>query len=159
MSLLKEGCNMSKNKKSFDRDLMYKKIMPTTIKGLEASQESEKVLSTYAVGGENLEEGSIFKDKELNFIKEEKKEDILYNITEKVVLVKLEVVLKRMNCCRCNRCKQDIIAIALNNLKPLYVVATRDEIEQKIDSMKDMGSKVITEVIKAILIVRKNPRH
>jgi len=83
----------------------------------------------------------------------------LFNITEKIVLTKLEAILKRMNCCRCDRCKQDIIAISLNNLKPLYVVATRDEIEQRIDSLKDMGSKVTTEVIKAMLIVRKNPRH
>ncbi|NLK64908.1 MAG: late competence development ComFB family protein [Tissierellia bacterium] len=151
---------MSKNKKSFNRDLMYKKIMPTIPKkGLEAAQENEEVLNTYAVGGENLREGSVFKNKELNIIKEEKSEEILFNITEKIVLKKLSATLKRVNCCRCDRCKKDIIAITLNNLKPLYIVATRDEIEQKINNMENMGSKVTTEVIKAILVVRKNPRH
>jgi hypothetical protein len=83
----------------------------------------------------------------------------LFNITEKLVLKKLNATLKRVNCCRCDRCKKDIIAITLNNLKPLYIVATKDEIDQKIDNMKDLGSKVTTEVIKAILVVRKNPRH
>lgn len=83
----------------------------------------------------------------------------MFNITEKIVLKKLSATLKRVNCCRCDRCKKDIIAITLNNLKPLYIVATRDEIEQKINNMENMGSKVTTEVIKAILVVRKNPRH
>ena len=150
---------MSKNKKSFDRDLMYKKIMPTSPKKAETVQENEEALSTYAVGGESRKEGSVFKNKELNLIKEEKSEEILFNITEKLVLKKLNATLKRVNCCRCDRCKKDIIAITLNNLKPLYIVATKDEIDQKIDNMKDLGSKVTTEVIKAILVVRKNPRH
>lgn len=160
MSLLKEGCNMSKNKKSFDKDLMYKKIMPTNPKkALEIAQENKEVLNIYTVEDENLNEGPVFKNKELNLIKEEKSEEILFNITEKIVLKKLNAILKRMNCCRCDRCKQDIIAIALNNLKPMYIVATKGEIEQKIEALKDTGSKVITEVIKAILIVRKSPRH
>jgi len=75
------------------------------------------------------------------------------------VLSKLEATLKKMNCCRCDRCKEDIVAIALNNLKPMYMVASRRDIEIKIHSMKDMGSEITTEVIKAALTVRKNPRH
>ena len=92
-------------------------------------------------------------------IKDEKSEEILYNITEKLVLNKLDATLKRMNCCRCDRCKQDIVAIALNSLKPMYIVSTRDEIEQKILKLKDVDIEVTTEVIKAVLTVRKNPRH
>lgn len=51
------------------------------------------------------------------------------------------------------------MAIALNNLKPMYIVATKEDIEQKIHELKDMGSEVTREVIKAVLTVRKNPRH
>jgi hypothetical protein len=150
---------MAKVKKSFDRELMYKKIMPTNLKKeSEQSQESEEALSTNA---ENKDSKEIFffQNKELNLIKDKKNEEVLYNITENLVLKKLDAALRKMNCCRCDRCKQDIVAIALNNLKPMYVVAAMDEIEQRIHNSKDIGSKVTTEVIKAVLAVRKNPRH
>ncbi len=41
----------------------------------------------------------------------------------------------------------------------MYMVASRRDIEIKIHSMKDMGSEITTEVIKAALTVRKTPRH
>lgn len=140
---------MARSKKSFDRELMYKKIMPTNLKKEGSSSESVKT--------ENKEISII--NKELNLIKDEKNEVILSNITEQLVLKKFDGVLKRMMCCRCNRCKQDIVALALNNLKPIYMAATRDEIEQKIQNLNDIGSKVTTELIKAVLKVRQNPRH
>ena len=151
---------MAKNKKTFDRELMYKKIMPTDFK-IESKQvaEVEEVLSVDALENKNPKELSFFQNKELNLIKDEKSEEVLYNITEKLVLNKLDATLKRMNCCRCDRCKQDIVAIALNSLKPMYIVSTKDEIEQKILNLKDIGIEVTTKVIKAVLIVRKNPRH
>ncbi len=150
---------MAKVKKAFDRESMYKKIMPTSPKR-EVEQAEEEQGAPAAIQPENTPSAaSIFQNKELNLIKEEKSEVILYNITEKLVLSKLEATLKKMNCCRCDRCKEDIVAIALNNLKPMYMVASRRDIEIKIHSMKDMGSEITTEVIKAALTVRKNPRH
>jgi len=101
----------------------------------------------------------LFQKKELNLIKDEKDEVILYNVAEKLVLNKLDATLKKMNCCRCDRCKEDIVAISLNNLKPMYIVAPKNEIMQKITDVQDLGSEVTTEVIKAVLVVRKNPRH
>lgn len=154
---------MAKVKKSFDRELMYKKIMPTNLKKESEEvqvqeQEQEQILSPNAEN-KNPSEISFFQNKELNLIKDKKDEKILYNITENLVLKKLDATLRKMNCCRCDRCKQDIVAIALNNLKPMYIVATMDEIEQRIHNLGDIGGKVTTEVIKAVLTVRKNPRH
>ncbi len=151
---------MAKIKKTFDRESMYKKIMPTNLK-----KEPELVINETDEQNEDVvekktaRETTIFQNKELNLIKEEKNEVILYNVTEKLVLNKLDATLKKMNCCKCDRCKKDIIAIALNNLKPMYIVATKDEIKQKIHELKELGSEVTTEVIKAVLITRKNPRH
>lgn len=149
---------MAKIKKTFDRDSMYKKIMPTNLKKedimIETNESSANIIENNAP-----KETSIFQKKELNIIKEEKNEVILYNVTEKLVINKLDATLKKMNCCRCDRCKEDIVAIALNNLKPMYIVATKNNIEQKIHELKDSGSEVTTEVIKAVLTVRKNPRH
>jgi len=157
---LKEGYKMAKIKKTFDRESMYKKIMPTNLrKDVEHAQDELDASTSNHTERNTSGETSVFQNKELNLIREEKSEVILYNITENFVLSKLEVTLKKMNCCRCDRCKEDIVAIALNNLKPMYMVATREYIEQKIHELKDMGSEVTTEVIKAVLTVRKNPRH
>ncbi len=150
---------MAKIKKTFDRDSMYKKIMPTNLKKEIEQINIDDEKDVDIVENKIPNEVSIFQNKELNLIKEEKNEVILYNVTEKLVLKKLDATLKKMNCCRCDRCKEDIIAISLNNLKPMYIVATKDEIKQKVHELSEMSSEVTTEVIKAVLTVRKNPRH
>ncbi len=150
---------MAKIKKTFDRELMYKKIMPTNLKRETDQMQDLPAESAPNIPEKNNSKETVFQNKELNLMKEEKNNVILYNVTEKLVLNKLDATLKKMNCCRCDRCKEDIVAIALNNLKPMYMVATKDEITQKIHKLKDIGSEVTTEVIKAVLTVRKNPRH
>ncbi|NYB72576.1 late competence development ComFB family protein [Sedimentibacter hydroxybenzoicus DSM 7310] len=149
---------MAKIKKTFDRELMYNKIMPTNLKRDEIEQNEANESATIVTENDNSTE-VIFQNKELNLIRDEKNEVILYNVTEKLVLDKLEATLKKMNCCRCDRCKEDIVAIALNNLKPKYIVANKDNIKEKIYEYDEMGREVTTEVIKAVLKVRKNPRH
>ncbi|WP_313341641.1 late competence development ComFB family protein [Sedimentibacter sp.] len=149
---------MAKIKKTFDRELMYKKIMPTNLKKDEIEQNETNESVTAAAENNNSAE-VIFQNKELNLIRDEKDEVILYNVTEKLVLDKLDATLKKMNCCRCDRCKEDIVAISLNNLKPKYIVANKDNIKEKIHEFSEMGKEVTTEVIKAVLKVRKNPRH
>jgi len=154
---------MAKIKKTFDRELMYKKIMPSNLKKDTEQPEEESITQNsdkkHFAENNVPREASIFQNKELNLIREEKSEVILYNVIEKLVLNKLDATLKKMNCCRCDRCKEDIIAIALNNLKPMYIVATKEEINQKIEELGELSSEVTTEVIKAVLTVRKNPRH
>ncbi len=149
---------MAKIKKTFDRESMYKKIMPSNMKKDEIEQ-SDRNESIESIVENNNSTEAIFQNKELNLIRDEKDEVILYNVTEKLVLNKLDATLKKMNCCRCDRCKEDIVAIALNNLKPKYVVANKDNIKEKIHQFNESGSEVTTEVIKAVLKVRKNPRH
>lgn len=154
---------MAKIKKTFDKELMYKKIMPTNLKKnseinlntIEDSDEEETVQNDITL---NEKDNSIFKNKEIVFKIGEKNETILYNVTEKLVLDKLDITLKKMNCCRCDRCKEDIVALALNNLKPMYIVASKDEINNKINEL-DKGLEVTTAVLKAVLAVRKTPRH
>ncbi len=64
-----------------------------------------------------------------------------------------------MNCCRCDRCKKDIIALALNGLHPHYAVGTNEEINAIADKDEKLGLEVTSAILKAILNVRKNPRH
>ncbi|MEL7649215.1 MAG: late competence development ComFB family protein [Sedimentibacter sp.] len=153
---------MAKIKKTFDRESMYKKIMPTNPKKEEEQEEKEEPSSKdviYPAESNVPKETSIFQNKEINLKKEDKSDVILYNVMEKLVLNKLDATLKKMNCCRCDRCKEDIVAIALNNLRPMYIVASKNDINEKIEALRDIGGEVTTEVIKAVLAVRKNPRH
>jgi len=155
---------MAKIKKTFDRELMYKKIMPTNLKkDTEQAEEVETIVSNadrkYPADINIPKETSIFQNKEVNIKREGKSEVILYNVIEKLVMNKLDATLRKMNCCRCDRCKEDIVAIALNNLKPMYIVASKEDINRKIEELGEIGSEVTTEVIKAVLTVRKSPRH
>jgi hypothetical protein len=157
---------MAKTKKTFDKELMYKKIMPTTYKknvdqlnNEEITEDTLDDLSLSINGIVNDNVNSIFQNKEIPLSRNVKDEAILYNLTEKLVLEKLDATLKKMNCCKCDRCKEDIVALSLNSLKPMYVVATKDEIKNKITNSGELGIQVTTAVLKSVLAVRKKPRH
>jgi len=172
---------MAKIKKIFDKELMYKKIMPTSLNkntepgfenimndsSNEEASKNGKIISISA-NAIYLNEKPILNENSLKDVKENKKSDlkkeeksdvILYNVMEKLVMEKLDTTLKKMICCRCDRCKEDIIALSLNNLRPMYIVANKDEINNKIEQLNKLGLEVTTAVLKAVLAIRKNPRH
>lgn len=63
--------------------------------------------------------------------------------------------------CKCEKCKLDIKACALNRLKPKYVVTDEGETYARISS--ELEKQEMVDVIEAIMtgieIVSKNPRH
>ena len=80
----------------------------------------------------------------------------LKNLKEKQVMDVIDKILKnRDDVCKCNKCKLDIAAIALNNLKPKYVVTEKGSLYAK-SNILDYQSDVdlIKEVTKAIEIVK-----
>jgi competence protein ComFB len=87
--------------------------------------------------------------------------DMLVNLMEKEVPYVVNKVLNEMDdVCKCDKCKLDIIAIALNNLKSHYVVSEKGEVFSKINNMSyQFNSDVVVAVTKAIEIVKKNPKH
>ncbi len=64
------------------------------------------------------------------------------------------------NTCTCERCKDDIMALALNNLPVKYVSSEQGEIYTKV-VYDQIGGKaqVIAAIMSAIQKVQKNPRH
>lgn len=62
--------------------------------------------------------------------------------------------------CTCQRCRLDIMAIALNNLPTRYVVTDEGGIYTKV-AMEQVGGRaqVAAAILNAIQIVNKNPRH
>jgi len=78
----------------------------------------------------------------------------------------VENVLKRVlkdytNICTCDKCISDISALALNSIKPKYVVSESGKIYtsalNEID--KQEGVTITAQVIKAVEIVSANPQH
>lgn len=85
----------------------------------------------------------------------------LKNYMETIVLNYLDGVLaKYPNCCSCEKCRQDIVMLALNHLPPKYVSSDKGNVYAKLSLMEVENEViVIEEIAKAIEIVSKSPRH
>lgn len=84
----------------------------------------------------------------------------LKNYMEDVVASTADNILNLMNICKCEKCKTDIMAIALNDLPSKYVVTEIGELYTKVNELEQQfGIDVQTAIIKAALIVGKNPKH
>lgn len=85
----------------------------------------------------------------------------LQNFMEHEVFLVIDKLLKEnTDICNCKKCRMDIAAISLNNLKPKYVVTEKGELYTKTAEMEPQFEvDIIREVTKAIEIVRKQPRH
>jgi competence protein ComFB len=86
---------------------------------------------------------------------------LLKNITQDIVFEKLDEMLPNISdICTCERCKCDIMALALNNLPSRYVVTERGAIFTRVSSLDvQIAADTIIELTKAIERVRKEPRH
>ncbi len=84
-----------------------------------------------------------------------------HNYMEDIVEDTLEKLLsEREDVCKCERCKLDIIALALNRLPPKYVVTQKGRIYTKLAELElQLKADVVKEITKAIEIVKKNPQH
>ncbi|RJP33140.1 MAG: competence protein ComFB [Actinobacteria bacterium] len=80
---------------------------------------------------------------------------------EEVVNRTLEEILSpRDDVCKCERCKLDIMALALNHLPPKYVVTDMGYIYTKVNELESQFKADVTvAVTNALKIIRKNPRH
>lgn len=104
-----------------------------------------------------IENSQAQKNQSIHTAFEESKRTVMVNIREKMVLSRLEEAFEKFNCCTCYCCKQDVTAMALNNLRPKYVIAAADDIDKII--AKEDYSEVTSAIMKAILEVKKHPRH
>jgi competence protein ComFB len=85
----------------------------------------------------------------------------VYNYMEYIVADELEKLLASTeDICKCQKCKLDITAWALNRLPPKYIVSEKGRVYTKLGE-QDMQFRVdiIRELTKAILYVSKNQRH
>ncbi len=85
---------------------------------------------------------------------------ILKNYMEEVVLNLIEGVLDDINMCKCELCKMDIAALALNDLPPKYIATEKGELYSKVNSLRNQFEvDVIAAITKAAVLVKRAPRH
>ncbi|MCI1966091.1 MAG: late competence development ComFB family protein [Oscillospiraceae bacterium] len=154
---------MSRSKKEIDKELMYKKLMPSQSKQ-KASEEMpgdiaapllESAKTTPAPEAAAPHRAPEPHKVEIPSMDRHKTE--IVNMMEEIVLSKLDGVLSRFQCCRCDRCKKDIVALALNKLPPRYMVLVHGQPVPDIDAQTN--AQVITAMIQAAIRVRAKPRH
>lgn len=157
-------------RKALDLEKMYQKIMPTYYSGEEYNnepniqQEREQAVDDQdnkpTMVSDHVNE-TLLHNITSKRILDRDNQVVIENITEKLVMMKLDMVLNKMSCCKCDRCKMDIVSMALNALEPKYVVAQQRLIDKKLEIILDdaYSKRVTSEVLKAALAVRKQPRH
>jgi competence protein ComFB len=86
---------------------------------------------------------------------------MIVNYMEQVVDEMLVTTINRYeNICKCEKCIDDIKALTLNNLKPLYVVTEKGSIYSRIKELQpQFSADIINELTKSIEVVSKNPDH
>jgi len=85
---------------------------------------------------------------------------ILRNVMEDYVILTLDRMLDSMDCCKCEQCRLDIASYALNRLPSKYVATTQGELMTKLCSMDtQFEANVMSEITKAVKIVKEKPRH
>lgn len=82
------------------------------------------------------------------------------NVMEILVEEKVEEMWKGKSGCRCNECREDVIALTLNHMPPQYVVSHEGELYTK---MKHVDARSLFEITKQIAvamnIITSSPRH
>ncbi|MGN1423833.1 MAG: late competence development ComFB family protein [Oscillospiraceae bacterium] len=84
----------------------------------------------------------------------------LVNMMERFVDERLEDLLRSEDCCKCERCIEDMKAIALNKLPAKYVSTHNGELFSKLDSTIRQNTVDLNfAVASAIEAVANNPSH
>lgn len=141
---------MAKTKKDLDKDMMFQKIMPVLADNPFSSVPSRD--EPAAPSGEL----SALRSR-LSQPSAAPEHPMPKNLMEFVVEAHIDEVIRKFNCCPCNRCRSDIAVLALNTLPPSYAFGTPEELEQQ--STQIDVKIAYNALIKAVLQVRAHPNH
>lgn len=135
-----------KKDKDFDMEKMYRKIMPSgSLSGEKTESSAVKAPAPQPPPPQDIPQPPARAS--------------LHNFMEDMVLEKLDRTMSVLDACTCDRCKNDIIALALNQLPASYAVAEHGD-EKYIKKLKGAYEvKVTASLIRAIQQVKLSPRH
>ena len=85
----------------------------------------------------------------------------LHNYMEDAVRGVLDNILSERNdLCKCDKCRLDMLAWALNRLPSKYVVTSKGRVYTKLEEINiQFKTDIIREAARAVEYVRNNPRH
>ena len=85
----------------------------------------------------------------------------IYNYMEKAVETVIDQLLPgRKDVCKCEKCRLDIKAWALNRLPSRYVVSNKGFLYTKLEEVNlQFRTDIVREVTKAIGYIKAHPRH
>lgn len=85
----------------------------------------------------------------------------IQNVMEEIVKNKILEVIKDKDCCKCEKCLDDIRALALNKLPSKYVSTSKGELFSKLAALKERQGAIDLNiaVVSAIESVAAHPRH
>ncbi len=82
------------------------------------------------------------------------------NIMELLVEQQFDLMSPTLHCCTCIICRNDIIAYALNQLPPHYVVTEQGELYLKAMALDSQpATDLITAITRGANLIAANPRH
>lgn len=129
-----------KLKKDFDKEKMYSKIMPSML----SSRHSE--------AGEAPADGEAGGAVAGGYV--------VRNFMEDIVSERLVRTIEMLHACDCERCQKDMMALALNDLQPLYMVVEPEAVRETLQAVRaDHEVKVTAALIKAIQAIKGSPNH
>jgi competence protein ComFB len=84
----------------------------------------------------------------------------LKNSNEDLVAEMTKELMAETNMCHCDKCRLDVMAIALNHLQPAYVVTFKGELFANLESTElHNQADALNAVIQAIDLVKSSPKH
>lgn len=84
----------------------------------------------------------------------------LTNMMEETVLTKIDQLWPATDFCKCDQCRIDIAAYALNRLPPRYVHSLAGQLIHKFDaSTIQMDAEITACVYNAIVRIGEGPNH
>ncbi len=87
-------------------------------------------------------------------------EKVYQNVTEVIVEEMYEDIKNSLGICTCEQCRGDVIAFALNQLEPRYVVSKIGKTAVQIESLNFQNSADVRgALIKGAELIRQHPRH
>lgn len=85
---------------------------------------------------------------------------MLVNIAEEFVRMRLPELIEEYDCCKCEKCLDDMMAIALNNIPSEYVNSAEGMLYKRIgNTLPQKHADMDIEIVKAISLVSSNPKH
>ncbi len=152
--------------KGFDKEYIFNLIMPSASEPETEAEETEPEPSPQPEAEPEPEEAP----DSLSLLREQLnrpgspvmqlrpgKNLVLVNLAEQLVADRLEAVFEKFNCCRCDKCRHDVAALALNTVQPQYVVTTLEEIPALLEAADTR--EIPGALVKAILHVKNHPKH